>query len=354
MEHDTSVSVPVAPPALSATSRWSALARVGRYALAVGYGAYFVHSYRLHGFPFDRERVLLWIAGALLISSVGRGWRSTARFAIDWIPFALFFFAYDYSYGAAKGLGRPVRVEPLVRIDRFIFGGHVPAVWLQHHIAHAGAVAWWELGVSVVYATHFVLPFLTAGVLWWRSRRLWRRWTSRLLVTSFAAVLIYAVAPTGAPWYAAWEGKIPPLDRPVGRGWTKIGLVAAPALLQRGRQFANPYAALPSLHATYSMLLALFAYQLAGRSRWRWVAFAYPAAMAFVLLYGGEHFAIDIVAGWGLALTASWSCDRLARRWGARTLGSSDVADVVRSSTTGNQARPEQTLEPVDQVGRPG
>ena len=348
MEHDTIIPVPAVAPSLSAPSRRARVARVVRYSLGAVYAVYFVHSYRAHGFPFDRDRVVLWIAAALLISGVGRGWRRTARVAVDWIPFALLFYAYDYSYGAAKQLGRPVRVEPLVRIDRFLFGQHVPAVWLQQHIPHTGPVGWWELGVSVVYASHFVLPFLTAGVLWWKSRHLWRRWVARLMTVSFAAVVIYAVAPTGAPWYAAWEGKIPPLDRPVGRGWTKIGLVAAPALLQRGRELANPYAALPSLHAAYSMLLALFVYQLAGRGRWRWLAFAYPAAMAFVLLYGGEHFVIDILAGWALTLAASWGCDRVAGRWAEQT---SDAIGA-RSSATANHTFVQQTLEPADEIGR--
>ena len=344
MAHDTIVPVPAATPSLSAQTRRARVTRAGRFALGSLYIAYFVYSYRAHGFPFDRDRILLWIAAALLISGIGLGWRRMARVAVDWIPFAALFYAYDYSYGAARKLGRPVRVEPLVRIDRFLFGGHVPAVWLQQHIPHAGPVGWWELGVSVVYATHFVLPFLTAGVLWWKSRKLWRRWVGRLMTASFAAVVIYAVTPTGAPWYAALEGKIPPIDRPVGRGWTKIGLVAAPALLQRGRAFTNPYAALPSLHACYSMLLAVFVYQIAGHGRWRWLAFTYPAAMAFVLLYGGEHFVIDILAGWALALVASWGCDRLARRCATRT--------AAKSPATSDNRRVQQALEPADHIGR--
>ena len=326
MARQAIVPLPAPATALNASRRRARVARACRYALAVAYGAYFVQSYRQRGFPFDRERVMLWIVGALVIASVGRGWRWALRVAVDWIPLALLLYAYDLSYGFAKNAGRPVRVAPLVRADKFLFAGHVPTVWIQQHIGHAGRVSWWELGVSIVYASHFVLPLVTAGVLWWRSRRLWRQWVARLLTISFAAVVIYVVAPTGAPWYAAYEGIIPELDRPVGRGWTKIGLLAAPALLQRGREFVNPYAALPSLHAAYSFLFALFVYHRIGRGRWRLLVFAYPAAMAFVLLYGGEHFVVDILAGWGLTLACSWLCGRAGRWWAARRYG--DAADV--------------------------
>ena len=327
MARDAVVPVPVAAASLNVSRRRTRVVRLARYALGLGYVTYFVHSYRRHGFPFDRERVMLWIAAALVITSVGRGWRWAVRLVIDWLPFAVLLLAYDYSYGFVKQADRHVLVFPLVRIDELLFAGQVPAVWLQRHIDHAHAIGWWELAVSIIYASHFVVPFVLAGFLWWRSRRLWRQWVARLLTASFSAVLIYAAVPTGAPWYAASRGLIPAIDRPVGRGWLKIGLHAAPVLLQRGRQFVNPYAALPSLHATYSFLFALFLYRLVGRGRWRLLAFIYPMAMAFVLVYGGEHFVIDILAGWALAAASSSVCTRLERRWRTRTASAQAESD---------------------------
>jgi len=124
-------------------------------------------------------------------------------------------------------------------------------------------------------------------------------------------VLAFAALPTGAPWYAANEGAIPNIDRPVGRGWVKIGLHAAPALIEHSRTYFNAYAALPSLHAAYSLLFTWFVFTRIGRGRWRWALFVYPAAMAFVLVYGGEHFAIDVIAGWLLVVAIVLVLDRL-------------------------------------------
>jgi len=152
------------------------IGRVLRYVLGAAYVVFFVESYRTEGFPFDRERVLLWIAAALTITGIGRPWRWSATLVVDLVPFAVLLYAYDYAYVIAKGVGRTVVYKPLVAADRLLFFGHVPSVWLQAHLAHQGQVAWWELGVSIVYASHFVVPLATAGVARWRSRQLFRQW----------------------------------------------------------------------------------------------------------------------------------------------------------------------------------
>ena len=171
------------------------------------YVALFIWSYRQSGFPFDRERILLWIAGATAVVSVGRHRRWMLRFGRDWIPFVVLLAVYDLAYGLVEFIGRPIVVKPLVDSDELLFGGNVAAVWLQQHITPTQEVGWWEVGVAVIYASHFIVPLAMAGVLWWRSRPRWRQWVSQLLLLSFSAVVVYAVMPTGAPWYAAQEGR---------------------------------------------------------------------------------------------------------------------------------------------------
>ena len=80
----------------------------------------------------------------------------------------------------------------------------------------------------------------------------------------------------------------------------------------------NPYAAIPSLHAGYAMLVFLFVASFARRLRWRWpitiVAALYPLAMGFCVVYTGNHYVVDLLIGFVYA-TASlygvlwfWRC----------------------------------------------
>jgi hypothetical protein len=72
----------------------------------------------------------------------------------------------------------------------------------------------------------------------------------------------------------------------------------------------NPFAAVPSLHFGYALLVgaAIAAY---AKPRWVRVAGAlYPLLMLFVIVATGNHFLVDAAAG-GLVVVASWL---LARR----------------------------------------
>jgi membrane-associated phospholipid phosphatase len=80
--------------------------------------------------------------------------------------------------------------------------------------------------------------------------------------------------------------------------------------------FADPVAAVPSLHSAYPMLLALFFWKTARR--WRWLLAWYPLAMGFTLVYTGEHFVIDVLLGWLYALVVFVVGNRVYERWDRR------------------------------------
>ena len=72
----------------------------------------------------------------------------------------------------------------------------------------------------------------------------------------------------------------------------------------------NPFAAVPSLHFGYALLVgaALAAF---ARPRWLRVAgAAYPALMLFVIVATGNHFLFDAAAG-GAVTIAGWALARL-------------------------------------------
>nr|WP_225951643.1 phosphatase PAP2 family protein [Mycobacterium sp. OAS707] len=286
------------------------------------------------GFAFNRELLLLYICTGLLAASIGQG-RRMLYVVRDWLPFALVLIAYDLSRGAATLVGRPTMWHWQVDADRWMFAGTVPTVWLQERLKVAYP-PWWEIVISTVYMSFFILPYIVAAVLWLRDRAEWKAFVRLFVGLSFAALVIYTLLPAAPPWAAARctaadvasgpsgpdcmfrtgrgvpdggllgamhstrDGANDWVERIVGRGWGKLNLQTASALIDQGQASVNLVAAIPSLHAGLTAAIAAFLWTRVAR-KWRPLLAAYVLVMAFTLVYTAEHYVVDILLGWLLA-----------------------------------------------------
>ena len=121
--------------------------------------------------------------------------------------------------------------------------------------------------------------------------------------------------PAAPPWLASQNGELDPTTRLIGpiSGHIPFLSFSFEGLYERGSEYANPVAAVPSLHAAYTLLITLFLW----RSAPRWVRpllAAYPLAMAFALVYTAEHYVFDILLGWTYTVIAVWAVNRVADR----------------------------------------
>jgi membrane-associated phospholipid phosphatase len=285
------------------------------------------------GFAFDRELLLLYICTGLLAASIGQS-RRMLYVIRDWLPFALVLVAYDLSRGAATLIGRPTLWQWQIDADRWLFGT-VPTVWLQERIK-LPKPPWWEIGISTVYMSFFVLPYVVAAALWLRDRDEWKAFVRLFVGLSFASLVIYALLPAAPPWAAARctaadvagnpseprcmfgpargvpdggllgsmqgtrQGANDWVERITTRGWGTLNLHSAGALIDQGQASVNLVAAIPSLHAGLTAAVAAFLWTRVQR-KWRPLLLAYVFIMAFALVYTAEHYVIDVLLGWALA-----------------------------------------------------
>jgi hypothetical protein len=276
----------------SVASRWRP---VRRWAM-VAYIAAFAVSAFAAGVPLSRVTAVAWTLGAFAVYSIGRGWRLLGRALVDWLPFTAVMVCYDLTRGVADELGRDVHVSWPVAADRRMFDGAVHTVWLQQHFHTPDVVHWYDVLASVTYLSYFFVVPLTMAVMWIRNRSVWRRFTANVVALSFAALATYVVFPEAPPWYASTHGVIGPVERLAGLVWGELGLRTAGDLIEEGQATANAVAAMPSLHFGYAMLVAVFFRKRVSR-RIRPLLLAYPPAMAISLVYTGEHYVIDVLAG---------------------------------------------------------
>lgn len=298
------------------------------------------------GVAFDRQLLIVYICTGLIAASIGR--HRLLLVLRDWLPFAVILVAYDYSRGAAKLLGAPTLWQVQPEVDRWLFFGAEPTVWLQEHLKLPHP-PWWEIVVSTVYMSVFIVPYAIGGIVWLRNRNDWPAFVRRFGAIWLSALVFYALVPAAPPWAAArctadelgggpshpgcmsrsaagvphggllgamhesQHGAHDFVERISMRGWGALHLNAARALIDEGQASVNQVAAIPSVHAALSAMVVIFLWR---RVHWAWrvVLVAYVLVMAFTLVYSAEHYVFDILLGWALAAVVSLVVSRCEAR----------------------------------------
>jgi PAP2 superfamily protein len=267
------------------------------------------------GVPVARERLLMWIVLGLLALSTANlgGWMRSV--VLEWLPLALVLWMYDLLRGLADGLLFSAHFRPQIEAEQLLFAGAVPTVWLQERLWHGAAqLRWYDYAAWAVYMSYFVATYALAGALWFFARARFRRYIATVSLLAAMGFLTYALFPAAPPWLASREGELEWTTRTIGPISGEIPFVSLSweTMFERGSQYANPVAAIPSLHAAYTLLITLVLWRTA---RWaRPLLAAYPVGMAFALVYTAEHYVVDILLGWAYAVAALWAVHRIADR----------------------------------------
>ena len=288
-----------------------------RFGLFLVYDLVFIWSFAYNGLPVARLAVLAWVSVAFIISAIGKPSQQQRQMIGDLTLYAGMWLSYDYSRGIADSVGFPLQVELPRNIDRFLFFGTDPNVWIQEQFLRP-TIQWYDVMGSLVYFTHFIFPVAMSVYFWIRHRTEWVRYVRRFATVLFAGVATYVVLPTAPPWMAS-STKFPyqimePLERTTGRGWNWLGLETVNSVILRGQQWANPTAAVPSLHAAFALFMVVFIWKRV-ESRWvQGLLALFPVAMGLCLVYFAEHYVIDVLMGWAYVGASFWLWGRWERR----------------------------------------
>ncbi|AUY51252.1 phosphatase PAP2 family protein [Streptomyces sp. CB01881] len=257
---------------------------------------------RAYGLPYSNDVVFCWLIGALLAAAVhsGHGRRGFLLVLRDWVPVMAAVWAYSLLRGYGAHTPWAPHWRPQLRADELLGLGETWTVRLQHGLYTPGSPHWYDYAAVTVYMSHFFLVFVVLTVLWRRRHDRFRQLLTCYLVLTFAGFATYLLFPADPPWLTSQEGHMPALTRVVSDVLTESGLQRAGSIFENGSRFANDVAAMPSLHSAYPAMLLFFFWPMS--TRWvRALLVAYPLAMAFTLVYGAEHFIVDIFAGWAYA-----------------------------------------------------
>ncbi|HEX8714867.1 MAG TPA: phosphatase PAP2 family protein [Solirubrobacteraceae bacterium] len=240
--------------------------------------------------------------------------------------------AYKTPHDDPQAQQRKTHFDYPIVADRVLGLGELPSVRLQRALARVGqdGPEWRALDRVLVW-THwvwFAVPHGTVAYVLLRDPARFPRAAALTYAVFDVGAMVYWVLPTAPPWYAEAgpDEREGVMDGPAAAAGTQA---VRRMMAEYGEDFwrdrwgplysvlgGNPLAAMPSLHFATSLMAALLLAEVGAVAGA--LGFAYTVTLGFALVYLGEHYAVDLLAGAALTTAVRRLAPRaapLARRF---------------------------------------
>ncbi len=227
--------------------------------------------------------------------------------------------AYEMPNDDPQALRERVHVDYPITIDRMLGLGMLPSQRLQETFSSPGRINNFEKVLAWSHWLWFAVPHAAVAYTALRRPERLPAAAARMYAVFDVGAAVYWLVPTAPPWWASAHGRISELEDGVevnefghredhGDGRLPVRRM----MLEYGENFwgnrwnglydalgGNPLAAMPSLHFATSLMAARLLAEVdpvAGLVGW-----SYAATLGLALVYLGEHYAVDLLAGATLA-----------------------------------------------------
>jgi membrane-associated phospholipid phosphatase len=217
--------------------------------------------------------------------------RDVALFALQMWAFTV---AHELPFDDPERLRARLRTRYPIRTDKIIGAGRLPNARLQRAFAglpRAGAV---NKALTWTHWLWFIEPYLSLALILVRHNDRFPRSARQMAAVFDLGCAVYFAVPTAPPWWSSEQGLTGEEVRRImvevgeptwGRAWERMYDALG----------GNPWAAMPSLHFATS-LQAAFSLSEAGKVEGA-LGWGYAGTLGFALVYLGEHYVTDLIAG---------------------------------------------------------
>ena len=217
--------------------------------------------------------------------------RDVALFTMQMWAFTM---AHEIPYDDPERLRARLRSRYPIAVDRVIGGGRLPNVRLQRALSRlprGGAV---DRFLAWTHWLWFVEPYLALALILVRDNERFPTAARQMAAVFDIGCAVYFAVPTAPPWWSSQEGVT---DEAVRRVMVEVGEGTWGAAWPRMYDAlgGNPWAAMPSLHFA-TALAAAFSLAKAGKVEGA-IGWGYAGTLGFALVYLGEHYVTDLLAG---------------------------------------------------------
>jgi membrane-associated phospholipid phosphatase len=205
-----------------------------------------------------------------------------------------FTIVHELPYDDPESLRARMRSRYPIIADRLLGGGELPTLRLQRALAGLGRRNFLDRSLAWVHWLWFMEPHTAMLWILVRHNERFPRAARQLAATYDIGCAAYFLVPTAPPWWSSEQGLTETKVRRImvevgeqtwGRAWSRMYASLG----------GNPWAAMPSLHFATSVMAAI---QLAEAGPVEGaVGWGYALTLGFALVYLGEHYVTDLIAG---------------------------------------------------------
>jgi membrane-associated phospholipid phosphatase len=206
---------------------------------------------------------------------------------------------WELPYETRGNRRRPMHIRYPIRIDSLLGGGVPPTVRLQRSLRDQTKVTPLDRAVAGVYGS-WLLPHLILGWILMRHPEFIPRAAGRLAATYHLTTPFYWLIPTAPPWWASesegeMNGEVQRVLRYV------IQDLRNQSRSETDNTSGNPWGSMPSDHIASAAITAMALSEIS--TGYAVLGWSYVVLASFAVIYLGEHYLIDVLAGLAVAET---------------------------------------------------
>lgn len=279
--------------AIASTAPKSLYSRQSVLTALIVTAVYFVVSALLIGFKSD-QAVLAIIFNALYFAK-----RTTRRFILGFSVFIVYWIVFDYMKAFPNYRFNAVHIQDLYNREKSFFG----FAWNGRRVTPneffaANHSSFVDVVSGISYLCWIPVPLAFAAVMFFKNRRIFFQFSLTFFLVNIIGFIGYYVYPAAPPWYVAQYGfhfvpATPGNTAGLGRFDALAGAGVFKSIYAKS---SNVFAAMPSLHASY-LLIVLFYGLKAGLKTWNVLFAVIMVGIWFAAVYSGHHYVTDVLAG---------------------------------------------------------
>ncbi|HEV7333741.1 MAG TPA: phosphatase PAP2 family protein [Flavisolibacter sp.] len=262
--------------------------------------AYLLLSRALVGYKTDQV-ILVGIFNFCFFAS-----RVTRQFIIGFSIFIVYWILFDYMKAFPNYLVNGVHIEDLYNTEKALFGINYNGVQItpnEYFAMHHSTPV--DIVTGIFYLCWVPVPLAFAGVLFFKNRVAFFQFSLTFFIVNILGFIGYYLYPAAPPWYVAQYGfdfmpSTPGNTAGLSRFDQLFGISVFEGIYAKS---SNVFAAMPSMHAAFMMIVLFFGLKLRMKA-WNVVFAIIMTGIWFSAVYSSHHYILDVLAGIGCAIAA--------------------------------------------------